>query len=379
MTRNKTTRIRSDKSRGGYTQVSNKIILDPNISPNEKAILLYVFSRPDSWIVSMPDVANHTGLGTTSLKTAMKSLKEKGFVKTSTIREKGRVCGTHYVFTEEPENYSFCNGNRDHSVSEYDFCEQKLPTCTRETCDMYNTEQCPMCSEEVYFVDFETKTVSVVQNTEDGKLMSEELTSEKSPLIILSNNNTENSNTNNNKTNNNTISNQNTISITTTSSIPEDDTEVVPLSSTNTISSSTTKKTKSSKTRTEAKASVRQQTFSSKDYEQCFGIYFDSFNSLKEQGKIYGETPVFTASLYKRFKSVLKDCFSAFGVEKVADTLKRAVNDNWLIQQNFKPECVFGRNKLPSLCNNLSEQKKTKGMSFFSQVCSDDDYSNSVF
>lgn len=333
MIKNKTEKFRSNKSKGNFTQVSNKIILDPSITPNEKVILLYVFMRPDNWNVSMADVSSHTGLGITSLKTAMKGLKEKGFVKTTTIRENGRICGTHYIFIEEPESYNFQDKPQENNVSDYDFCEAKTERCTRENCCLLNTE-----------LNLETTLTtenSKELNTEDGNLSSDELTTEKSPIIILNDNNTKLSNTNNTNTNVSSLSSK---------------TDDINISSPET-------KTKS------------QSTFPKVDYDSCFKLYEECYNKLLQQKKVFAEKPIITLSMYKRFSSTLKECFSSFGVEKTKKAIVSAMNDNWILQQGFKLECVFGKNKLPALCNSVGQpqqqfQKHTykKQSSFFSST-----------
>lgn len=78
----KETRIfKAKKEKGGFTQMDNKIINNPDLSFKAKAILLYALSRPSYWKLNVKDIANHSKESETAIRNGVHELIDYGHMK----------------------------------------------------------------------------------------------------------------------------------------------------------------------------------------------------------------------------------------------------------------------------------------------------------
>lgn len=65
----------------GFTQVSNQVITDPNLSLKAKAMYAYLFSKPDGWVFHIITMKNEIKESRCTIYTAIKELIERGYIK----------------------------------------------------------------------------------------------------------------------------------------------------------------------------------------------------------------------------------------------------------------------------------------------------------
>ena len=74
-------RAKKDKE-NPYTKVSNAFINDSRLSFKAKGILLYLLSKPDTWVYKVQDLYNYSTDGFDSIKNGIKELKACGYIHT---------------------------------------------------------------------------------------------------------------------------------------------------------------------------------------------------------------------------------------------------------------------------------------------------------
>ena len=78
--------LRKEKKRG-YTTLSNDLLNSEAISFRAKGIACYLLSKPDDWVINIPNIARTSKEGVQSVRTAMQELATAGFLIRS--REQG--------------------------------------------------------------------------------------------------------------------------------------------------------------------------------------------------------------------------------------------------------------------------------------------------
>ncbi|KKK67119.1 hypothetical protein LCGC14_2957230, partial [marine sediment metagenome] len=63
-----------------YTRVSNSFIYDSRLCLKSKALLLFVLSKPDSWIFNYRDVLRFCTDGIKSIRNSIKQLSSFGYL-----------------------------------------------------------------------------------------------------------------------------------------------------------------------------------------------------------------------------------------------------------------------------------------------------------
>jgi len=89
----------------GFTTIPNKAI-NAMSTAESLAILVYLASKPQSWVVRKKDIMNSLDLGETRYKKGVDELKSLNLWQTADIRDdKGLLQGkVIWIFTEVPEN-----------------------------------------------------------------------------------------------------------------------------------------------------------------------------------------------------------------------------------------------------------------------------------
>ena len=110
---NNTIFLREKKERD-YTVINNTILKDTRISWKAKGLFCYLLSLPKDWNICMNDLKNRAKDGIDGLKSAVKELKEYGYlIQKRNKDEKGRFLKTVYIIVENPqvENPQLLNTN----------------------------------------------------------------------------------------------------------------------------------------------------------------------------------------------------------------------------------------------------------------------------
>ena len=100
---NNTIFLREKKERD-YTVINNTILKDTRISWKAKGLFCYLLSLPEDWNICMNDLQNRAKDGIDGLKSAVKELKEYGYlIQKRNKDEKGRFLKTVYIIVENPQ------------------------------------------------------------------------------------------------------------------------------------------------------------------------------------------------------------------------------------------------------------------------------------
>lgn len=74
-----------------------RLFLDDRISLKAKGMYAILMSIEKPF--TMKDISECTNSGMSSIRTAFNELKDNGFIKTTTVRENGRIVGIQYRLT----------------------------------------------------------------------------------------------------------------------------------------------------------------------------------------------------------------------------------------------------------------------------------------
>ena len=85
-----------------YGVVPNEILNNPELSLKAKGLFAYLQSKPDGWKFSVERIAKQTKEGADAVRSAIRELEEKGYLRRIPVKEKnGRFAGYDYLLTEE--------------------------------------------------------------------------------------------------------------------------------------------------------------------------------------------------------------------------------------------------------------------------------------
>lgn len=86
-----------------FTIVDNTVIDDTEISWKAKGVFLYLWSKSDEWQFYEVEVAKHAKDGRDSLRSALKELETKGYLRRTRNRnDKGQVTTSDWILSEKP-------------------------------------------------------------------------------------------------------------------------------------------------------------------------------------------------------------------------------------------------------------------------------------
>lgn len=86
-----------------YTCMSNYVFKDKTLSLKAKGLLCLMLSLPDEWDYSVKGLASLNNDGETSVRTAIKELENRNYVKRCPIRENGKIIDWEYDIYEKPQ------------------------------------------------------------------------------------------------------------------------------------------------------------------------------------------------------------------------------------------------------------------------------------
>lgn len=93
-----------EKKDKNFTVLDNTFIKDTSLSWKAKGVMTYLLSLPEDWKVNFCEIEKHACDGRDSLRSAIKELREKGYlVVEQTRNEKGLFTETVYKIIEKPQ------------------------------------------------------------------------------------------------------------------------------------------------------------------------------------------------------------------------------------------------------------------------------------
>lgn len=123
----------------GFTIVDNTVIEDTELSWKAKGVFLYLWSKSDDWQFYEVEVTKHAKDGRDSLRSALKELETRGYLKRTRNRnDKGQVTNADWILSEKP---MLKNSTQENPIQEND----TLPS-TDYTKDLLNQELNNSCS-----------------------------------------------------------------------------------------------------------------------------------------------------------------------------------------------------------------------------------------
>lgn len=98
-------KIKDYPKESGFTQFDNRTLLNKNLSPTAKIVLLYLISNKEDWEYSEDSICYHLTIGKTQLRTALHQLESLGYLKrTRMYNEKGKFYRYNYEIWEYVES-----------------------------------------------------------------------------------------------------------------------------------------------------------------------------------------------------------------------------------------------------------------------------------
>lgn len=88
-----------------FTTLSNQLINDPSLSPEELGMMAYLLSKPEDWIVRPTQLADRFGMGKDRAYRILRELIDKGWIKNSGNKTpEGKFTSVEYiVLSEKPD------------------------------------------------------------------------------------------------------------------------------------------------------------------------------------------------------------------------------------------------------------------------------------
>ena len=88
-----------------YVMISKEVINNPNLSFKAKGIFTYLMGKPDNWTCQVTDIIKHGKDGKASVYSALKELREHGYMIKQPIRnEKGVITYWEELIFENPSD-----------------------------------------------------------------------------------------------------------------------------------------------------------------------------------------------------------------------------------------------------------------------------------
>ncbi|MBA7533409.1 hypothetical protein ES705_25648 [subsurface metagenome] len=90
-------------SNNPFFMMDNNTINNTKLSLQATAILTYLISKPDNWVVRITDIVSHFSNGYTSVRSAFKELVSAGYIVHKPVRSKnGKMLYYDYIVYENP-------------------------------------------------------------------------------------------------------------------------------------------------------------------------------------------------------------------------------------------------------------------------------------
>jgi hypothetical protein len=86
-----------------YTRIENDTLRDPLLSFKATGLLAFMLSRPDDWHFFVEELSKAKTDGEFSVRSAMKELVERGYVRREQVREDGKIVAILVHVYERPK------------------------------------------------------------------------------------------------------------------------------------------------------------------------------------------------------------------------------------------------------------------------------------
>lgn len=96
------TKVKDETRAKGYTTYSNEIHYNKDLTMNAKYLLMFILSLPTTYDISTRSLVEMTGEGKAKINSALKELKEAGYLVLIQKHENGRLAGNDCVVCELP-------------------------------------------------------------------------------------------------------------------------------------------------------------------------------------------------------------------------------------------------------------------------------------
>jgi uncharacterized phage protein (TIGR02220 family) len=129
------------KKDGNYTVINNTCLRDPGVSWKAKGLHTYMISMPDDWVFYNEELERHAKDGRDSLKSALKELREAGYLKRQQVKnEKGHFAGWETIVYEIPQSENPTDGKPDRRENRTSEEPQLLSTDINQVLNEPNTD-----------------------------------------------------------------------------------------------------------------------------------------------------------------------------------------------------------------------------------------------
>lgn len=85
-----------------FTVMPNDLLNDELLKSDGLALMCYLLSKPQDWIVRHKDIQNRMGWGRDKTRNVIASLVKIGYIEKETIREEGKFSETRYIVKDSP-------------------------------------------------------------------------------------------------------------------------------------------------------------------------------------------------------------------------------------------------------------------------------------
>ena len=153
----------------------------------------------------------------------------------------------------------------------------------------------------------------------------------------------------------NSLGSEDSLSVSSSSPNPFDDDDIKTATSSKTVDSqpkvtSSISSAKPKKVKTKNQSSAKKGSYPREYYNNIISAYNQNYQKLLDTGKVKVPLPRLVPSAIMK---KVKQAFDDYGYESVLKAVKESVNDEWLIEQNYKFFNIFGPQKLNMLINGI--------------------------
>ena len=148
-----------------YTTIDNMFINDMQLSLKAKGLFLYLWSKPDDWVVKAAQMAHIFQEGRAAIYSALKELEENGYLMRKFYSINGRIAGIHYTI-DDTKDFNFDNNSQEIQDAKITYAENQY------------TENQYAENRDDYIVNKDNtkiKTIPNKESTKDGILSTQEI------------------------------------------------------------------------------------------------------------------------------------------------------------------------------------------------------------
>jgi hypothetical protein len=133
--------LRSKKTgKSRYTPISNEILQNSELTPEEKSILVHLLSLPEDWVVYKGIIWRHMNMGRDRFNKNWKGLVDKGYIVSIRVidTETNLIKGWNHIVYEEPVLSEFTELPNDQDSDLLNFSHSKNQSIYKEIKEQKN-------------------------------------------------------------------------------------------------------------------------------------------------------------------------------------------------------------------------------------------------